>query len=69
MKRVVFKDWVVVVLALINMLAFCVMGSDCESLSLFFLSHIIAAGIFALNSMLILKYAKRKWLEDTEEEE
>lgn len=64
MKRIVFRDWVVVVLVVINMLAFCVMGSDCESLKVFFISHFIAAGIFALNSMLILKYAKRKWFEE-----
>ena len=60
MKRMVLKDWVVVVLAVINMFAIMIMGSECESLFAFLITHLIAAVVFALNSMIIVKYGKKE---------
>lgn len=60
MKKIVLKDWVVVILAIINMFAIMVMGSDCESLKTFLISHLIAASVFILNSMIIVKYGKKE---------
>lgn len=60
MKKNVLKNWVVGVLAIINMIALMIMGSDCESLTTFLMTHLIATGVFAFNSMLIIKYGKKE---------
>lgn len=60
MKRKVLKNWVVGVLALINFFAIMLMSSDCENLTTFIITHLIALGIFLLNSMIIIKYGKKE---------
>lgn len=52
------KKWVVKALVIINILALCIMASECDSLSLFMVSHITALGIFALNSKILKKYGR-----------
>lgn len=60
MKKNVLKDWVVGVLVIINLLAVMVMGSECESLTVFLISRLIAVGMFAFNTKLIMKYGKKE---------
>lgn len=60
MKRNVLKNWVVMVLVIINMFAIMVMGSDSENIKIFLLSHLIATIIFILNSIIIIKYGKKE---------
>lgn len=62
MKRLVLKDWVVILLAVVNMLALLVMGSDTEDLKLFVITHLVACLIFTGNSMLIIKYGRKELL-------
>ena len=60
MKRNVLKKWVVVVLGIINFFAIMVMGSDCVDVKTFLISHFIAASVFILNSITIVKYGKKE---------
>lgn len=60
MKRIVFKNWVVCLLGIINFVALMIMSSECESLFMFFMSHLIALLVFVFNSMLILKFGKKE---------
>lgn len=62
MKRLVFKKWVMVVLAIINVIAFMVIASDCENELTYLVSHLIAGGVFALTIMLFNKYGRKGWL-------
>jgi len=52
------RKWVVKTLVIINILTLCIMASECNSLSLFMVSHITALGIFAINSMILKKYGR-----------
>lgn len=52
------KKWAVKTLVIINILALCIMASECESLSLFAISHLTACGVFVLNSMILKKYGR-----------
>ena len=58
MNRLVFKKWVVWLLIIINTFAICIMGSECEDLTLFIIGHLIAGIVFVINSQLLLKYGK-----------
>jgi hypothetical protein len=60
MKRLVLKKWVMVILAIINILAFIVMASEVDDLKLFVVSHLVACVIFTGNSMLIIKYGRKE---------
>lgn len=62
MKRLVLKKWVVIILAVVNMLALLVMGSEVEDLKLFVITHLVACLIFTGNMMLIIKYGRKEWL-------
>jgi len=62
MKRLVFKKWVLYVLAIINVFAFIVMASEVNDLGLFVVSHLVACIIFTINLMLIIKYGRKEWL-------
>ena len=64
MKRLVLRKWFAYVLVIINMFAFCVMASEVEDLKLFVVSHLVALLVFASNSMLIIKYCRKEWLDD-----
>ena len=52
------RKWVIVLLTIVNVIAFMIMGSDCESLKTFIVSHLIACLVFSFNSMIILKYGR-----------
>lgn len=56
MKRLKLRKWAEYSLIIINILAFIVMASECESTKVFIISHLIAAIIFVLNSHLLIKY-------------
>lgn len=49
------KRWVVWLLTIISTLAFIIMASDCEDLSIFIISHIIATLVFGLCSYVLIK--------------
>lgn len=63
MKRLVFKKWVMVVLGIIEFIAFIFICSDCEDLTLYMVSHLIAGIVFATTSMLLIKYGRKEWTE------
>ena len=63
MRRKVFKDWVVMVLGFVNILAVLFMASDWENMLTFHLVHIIALIIFVINTILIFKYGKKDLFE------
>lgn len=52
------RKWVVKALVIINILALCIMASECDSLSLFMVSHLGACGVFALNSKILKRYGR-----------
>lgn len=52
------RKWVIVLLTIINVIAFMIMGSECDSLKTFIVSHLIACLVFSFNSMIILKYGR-----------
>lgn len=52
------RKWAVKVLVIINILALCIMASECDSLSLFMVSHLGACSVFAINSMILKKYGR-----------
>lgn len=64
MKKLVLRKWVAYLLIAINVLAFIVIASDVDDLKLFVVSHLVAGIVFACNSMLIIKYARRGWLDE-----
>ncbi len=58
MKKYKFKKCVNYLLGTIAFLSFMVMGSDCDSLYVFILIHVIATGIFILTTSLLMKYGQ-----------
>jgi len=58
MKKQRLKKWVEVVLSIIAMLSVCIIGSDCEDLSIFVISHLIALIIFTLSIKVLVKYSR-----------
>lgn len=61
MKKIVFKKWVMVALAIINVISFITMVSECEDELMYLTSHLIAGGVFALTIMLFNKYGRKEW--------
>lgn len=55
-KKRRLKKWFETVLIIINILAFIVLGSDSDSLSLFIVVHLVALAIFLFNNYLLYKY-------------
>ena len=49
------KSWVVWLLIIISTLAFFIMASDCENMTTFIISHIIAAIIFGLVNYVLIR--------------
>lgn len=49
------KRWVVWLLTIISTLAFIIMASDCENMSVFIISHIIATLVFVFCSYVLIK--------------
>lgn len=58
MSKRYIKNWVQVLLVIINMLAILIMGSDCEDIKIFIVSHLFAGLVFVLNSLILLKYGR-----------
>lgn len=58
MKKRVLKDWVVMVLGFINIIAIMVLASDCDNIHNFLVTHIIALVVFVFNATIITKYGK-----------
>ena len=63
MKRLVLKQWVVQVLALIIGISVMIMASDCESITTFVISHIGALVVFIGCGLVLKKYASKKIFE------
>lgn len=57
-KRLYIKNWIQVLLIIINVIAILIMGSDCEDLNLFITSHLLAGLVFGINSLILLKYGR-----------
>lgn len=62
MKRLVFKKWVGVVLAIINTIAFMVIASECDDIKTRLISGLIAFLIIAISIKLVNKYGRKEWL-------
>lgn len=58
MKKLRLKSWVEYLLAIINFIALLVMGSESSDTLFFIASHIIAAGLFTINSMILIRYGR-----------
>lgn len=56
MKKYRFKKWFSYLLGFIAFFSFCIMGSDCEDLNVFIISHLIATGVFILTMTLLNEY-------------
>lgn len=57
MKKRHLKQWVVNTLIIINFIAIMFMGADCEDMTLFISSKLIALLIFAFNNYLLFKHS------------
>ena len=58
MKKLIFKKWVVNVLAIICFISILIMASDCENIKVFVISHIVALAVLTICSLLLKKYGK-----------
>ena len=58
MSKRYIKNWVQVLLVIINMLTILIMGSDCEYMKIFIISHLFAGVVFTINSLILLKYGR-----------
>lgn len=56
MKRRKLKRWVVWLLTLVNLLSLVVMGGESQSMKVFIISKLIAAAIFGLTTLILVKY-------------
>lgn len=63
MKRLVLKQWVVQVLALIIGISVVIMASDCENTMTFVISHIVASGVFIGCWLILKRFASKKIFE------
>lgn len=57
MKKRHLKQWVVNTLIIINFIAIMFMGADCDNMTLFISSKLIALLIFAFNNYLLFKHS------------
>lgn len=62
MKRLVFKKWVMVVLGIIDLVAFMFICSDSEDLITWLIVHFVAGLVFWITSSLMIKYMRKEWL-------
>lgn len=58
MKKLKLKSWVEYLIAIINFIALLIIGSDSNNTVFFITSHIIASGVFIINSMILIKYGR-----------
>lgn len=57
MKKRHLKQWVVNTLIIINFITIMFMGADCDDMTLFISSKLIALLIFAFNNYLLFKHS------------
>ena len=57
MKKRHLKQWVVNTLIIINFMAILFMSADCDDMTLFISSKLIALLIFAFNNYLLFKHS------------
>lgn len=55
-KKYRLKRWVVWLLTLVNLLSLVVMGGESQSMKVFIISKLIAAAIFGLTTLILVKY-------------
>lgn len=63
MKRTVLKNWVSYLLVGIMVLAFISLGGECEDMSIFVLSKVIAGAVMYVCYKILDKYASNKFFE------
>lgn len=61
MKRLVFRDWVSYLLVGIMVLAFISLGGECEDMSIFVISKVIAMIVMYVCYKLVDTYASNKF--------
>ena len=57
-KRIVLKKWVENLIYIISGLALLVIVSECDKISTFLITHIIALVIFAGTGLILTKYGR-----------
>jgi len=58
MKKYRLRKWVEYLLILIAFFSFCIMGSECDDMLIFDISHIIALTIFAISMGILNEYGR-----------
>ena len=58
MKRIYLKKWITNLILFIQMFLFIMLGSDCESTSLFITSKIVILLIMYMNHLIIKNYTR-----------
>jgi len=58
MKKMRLKKWVEVVLGIIAFMAFCVMCSECDDMTIFVISKIMAVIVFGTSLGIINEYGR-----------
>lgn len=58
MKRIYLRKWLTNLIVMIQMLLFIILGSDCESTSLFIISKIVILLIMYMNHLIIKNYTR-----------
>ena len=58
MKRIYLKKWITNLILMMQMLLFIMLGSDCESTTLFITSKIIILLIIYMNHLIITNYTR-----------
>ena len=58
MKRIYLKKWITNLILMMQMLLFIMLGSDCESTTLFITSKIVILLIMYMNHLIIKNYTR-----------
>ena len=58
MKRIYLKKWITNLILMMQMLLFIMLGSDCESTTLFITSKIVILLIIYMNHLIIKNYTR-----------
>ena len=58
MKKFRLRKWVEYLLVVVAFLSFCIMGSECDDMMIFVISHIIATIIFVTSSSILISYGR-----------
>ena len=58
MKKIYLKNWVEVVIIIIQFILFMILGSECDDLKIFITSKIIALCLFLINHYILYKYSR-----------